>query len=99
MGLPGDRDALANNCGDGSVGAKYQERNKHLDQRYLSSIDYTWEEFRHMVLQCGFEIVEEELCIPARYTTDARSMMKVVYDCSFLVARKKSMDSKQRNLN
>ena len=45
-------------------------------------------------LQCGFEIEEEEIHIPARCTADAKSMMKVVYDCGFLVARKKPMDRK-----
>ena len=44
-----------------------------------------------MILQCGFEIMEEETHIPSRYTSDSTSMMKVVYvyDCVFLVARKK----------
>ena len=92
--VPGDLDTArlqqngsANVHGDGSA---YRRRNSHLDDRYLASVDYTWEEVRHMIVQCGFVIEEEELNIPARYTADARSMMKVEYDCSFLVARKKA---------
>ncbi|KAL7536729.1 hypothetical protein ACHAXR_007364 [Thalassiosira sp. AJA248-18] len=95
--IPGDLD---NQTGDSNGGNKnaissmYQNRNKHLDPRYLSSIDYTWEEVRYMIRQCGFEIEEEEMYIPARYTSDAKRMMKVVYDCVFLVARKKPMGRK-----
>jgi len=85
--LPGDTDASQSNGGNSSA---YQRRNKHLDDRYLSSIDYTWEEVRYMITQCGFEIVEEETYIPAKYTSDNKSMMKVMYDCVFMVARKKS---------
>ena len=57
-------------------------------------MDYTWEEFRYMILHCGFEIEKEEMYIPARYIADEKSMMRVVYDCVFLVARKKPMDRK-----
>ena len=46
-----------------------------------------------MICQCGFEIVEEETYIPAKYTSDNKSMMKVMYDCVFMVARKKSRES------
>ena len=86
--LPGDADT-STNINDNS--STYKKRTKHLDERYLSSIDYTWKEVRYMIVQCGFDIVEEDMYIPARYTSDERSMMKVVYDCVFLVARKKSM--------
>jgi len=88
--LPGDTDVSQPNGGGSSA---YQRRNKHLDDRYLTSIDYTWEEVRYMILQCGFEIVEEETYIPAKYTSDNKSMMKVMYDCVFMVARKKSTAS------
>ena len=86
--LPVDADTPTNSNGNSST---YKKRTKHLDERYLSSIDYTWEEVRYMIVQCGFDIVEEDMYIPARYTSDERSMMKVVYDCAFLVARKKNM--------
>ena len=70
---------------------KYQKRNANVDQRYLSSIDYTWEDVRYMIVECGFEILEEETNIPAQYASDAESMMKVVYQCAFVVARKKAL--------
>lgn len=83
--LPGDDDNGNGRNNDNT----YQERNKHLDSRYLTNIDYTWEEVRYMIVQCGFDILEEEMQIPAHYTMDGRSMMKVGYDCVFCVARKK----------
>ena len=102
--LPGDlardgvRDAAAARSGGDDEeagqradrGGAYERRTAHLDDRYLSSLDYTWEEVRHMVQQSGFDIEEEETHIPARYTADATSMMKVNYDCVFMVARKRS---------
>ncbi len=42
-----------------------------------------------MIIHCGFEILEEETQLPAPYTSDSAAMMKVVYDCVFLVARKR----------
>lgn len=85
--LPGDDDIGSSNSISGN-GNTYQERNKHLDSRYLTSIDYTWEEVRYMIVKCGFDILEEEMHIPAYYTMDGRSMMKVGYDCVYCVARK-----------
>ena len=78
-------EAGADGTGNGSdQSGPYQRRTQHLDARYLSSIDYTWEEVRHMVLRCGFEIEEEETHIPARYAADATSMMQVDYNCAFI---------------
>ncbi|KAL9188897.1 hypothetical protein ACHAXT_011387 [Thalassiosira profunda] len=88
--IPGDLDNT-NNSGSDTVSSTYKRRNQHLDQRYLSSIDYTWADVRQMISNCGFEILEEEEMQSARYTSDSRSMMKVVYDCAFLVARKKAL--------
>ena len=64
--IPGDLDKtkIENN---GAISSMYQKRSKHLDSRYLTSIDYTWEEVLYMIIQCGFEIVEEEMGIPASY--------------------------------
>ena len=84
--LPGDLDERESE--ESSVNKAYRRRTMHLDQRYLSSIDYTWDDLKHMVERCGFEILEENLKMPARYACDSRSMMKVSYDCAFLVARK-----------
>ena len=92
--VPGDVDA-ANDGGGGNEdindyenGSSYDKRNERLDPRYLCSIDYTWEEVRGMIVNCGFVILEEEVRVPSRYASDDRSMMKVVYDCVFCVARK-----------
>jgi hypothetical protein len=43
-----------------------------------------------MIVKTGFEIIEEEINIPALYTSNTDSMMGVHYNCVFLVARKKS---------
>jgi hypothetical protein len=43
-----------------------------------------------MIINTGFEIVEEEMNVPARYTSNRNSMMEVSYRCAFLVARKKA---------
>lgn len=72
------------------ISKKYQTRNAYLDARYLSNVDYTWSEIRHMILSCGFEILIEEMNIPTKYTSDDESMMNVVYNCTFLVARKRT---------
>mmetsp|Transcript_13793 Transcript_13793/g.29049 ORF Transcript_13793/g.29049 Transcript_13793/m.29049 type:complete len:517 (-) Transcript_13793:91-1641(-) len=79
----------ANVRSNNHMSEKYQKRNAYLDSRYLSNIDYTWEEVRHMIIQCGFEILDEDTHISAPYTSDVEAMMKVFYDCVFLVAKKK----------
>ena len=96
--LPGDDDFDTNSsiAGEGEhditsniqTKSSYNRRNDRLDSRYLISIDYTWDEVREMIVNIGFEIVVEERHIPTRYTSDACSMMHVVYDCVFCVARK-----------
>lgn len=73
---------------DDSSNEKYLGRNEHLEQRYLESIDLTWEEVRHVIVACGFEIVEERIGIPAKYTSDSDSFMSVCYDCVYFVAKK-----------
>ena len=70
------------------IKSSYNTRNDRLDSRYLISIDYTWDEVHEMLTNIGFEIIVEERNIPARYTSDACSMMHVVYDCVFCVARR-----------
>jgi len=42
-----------------------------------------------MIVNTGFEILEEEMNIPSLYTTNRNSMMEVLYNCVFLVAKKK----------
>jgi hypothetical protein len=96
--VPGDLDGKKNRGRGGGAdddgddeydnGSAYDRHNDGLDMRYLHSIDYTWEEVRDMILNCGFVILEEETGIPAKYASDSRSMMGVVYGCVFCVARK-----------
>jgi len=100
--LPGDDDDVVDINGGIATGesqyditthniqkkSSYNRRNDRLDSRYLISIDYTWDEVREMLTNIGFEIIVEERNIPARYTSDACSMMHVVYDCVFCVARR-----------
>ncbi|KAL7551201.1 hypothetical protein ACHAWF_014397 [Thalassiosira exigua] len=88
--LPEDlADGANDDAGTDAMGSRYRERNGHLDPRYLTSVDYDWEDVRQMVLNCGFDIEEEETNVPASYTVDEESMMRVQYNCTFLVARKR----------
>lgn len=88
--LPGDLDGAKNesNVQGDFINAKHKQRTEHLDRRYLQSVDFTWEEVKALIVNCGFEILEEEIDIKTRYTSDALSMKKVDYDCVFFVARK-----------
>jgi len=43
-----------------------------------------------MIVNTGFELLEEEMNIPALYTSNPNSMMEVSYKCVFLVAKKKT---------
>ena len=86
--IPGDLDGASKTSEGDFINAKHKQRTEHLDQRYLQSVDFTWEETRAMIVNCGFEILEEECDIKTRYTCDVMSMKKVDYDCVFFVARK-----------
>ncbi|KAL3802663.1 hypothetical protein HJC23_011987 [Cyclotella cryptica] len=85
--LPRDLDNGNENC---EMNSRYHGRNSFLDGRYLSSVDFTWLEVREMIVNAGFEILEEEIDIPANYTANRHSMMEVLYKCVFLVAKKKN---------
>ena len=82
-----DAAAIRSDEGD-HMSAKHKQRTHYLDQRYLQSVDYTWEEINSMIVSCGFEIIEEETDVTTRYTSDMSSMMKTTYDCVYFVARK-----------
>jgi carnosine N-methyltransferase len=66
----------------------YQARNSHLDQRYMCSVDLCYEDIREILINVGFEIVEENSGKKCLYTADRRSMMNMVYRCVSFVARK-----------
>jgi len=59
-----------------------------LDERYLQSIELSWEDLREVLYNVGFEIVEERLGLMSRYTADTRSFMNTDYRCVYFVARK-----------
>ena len=66
----------------------YRVRNSYLDPKYLSSVDLSWEDVRHIMINMGFEILESSTGTPALYTADRRSMMNMQYRCIQFVARK-----------
>lgn len=71
----------------------YQARFSHLDKRYMTSVDLSWEDVGEVLVNVGFEIEEEQFGVESQYTADARSMMSTLYRCVHLVARKKSAKS------
>lgn len=68
----------------------YQARFNHLDKRYMSSIDLSWQDIREVLTNVGFVIEEEHCGIESRYTADTNSMMNTTYRCVHLVARKRA---------
>ena len=66
----------------------YQARYSHLDERYMRSVDITYEDVREILVNVGFEIVEEKVGVKALYTSDRRSMQTTVYRCVNFVAKK-----------
>lgn len=65
----------------------YHARWKHLDTRYLTSIDLTWEDTKQILTNIGFEVIIESN-LDALYTADSRSMITTKYCCVHLVAQK-----------
>jgi carnosine N-methyltransferase len=66
----------------------YQSRYSHLDERYLCSVDMCYEDVKEILLNVGFEMLEEKTGIKCLYTADKRSMMNMVYRCVSFVARR-----------
>uniref|UniRef100_UPI00398F5958 carnosine N-methyltransferase isoform X2 n=1 Tax=Pristiophorus japonicus TaxID=55135 RepID=UPI00398F5958 len=52
------------------------------------SIELSYEDIRHCILQYGFKIEVEKNSVPSTYTENDQSMLKYLYDCVFFVARK-----------
>ena len=75
---------------DDKTTAEYHDRYSYLDHRYLNSVDICWEDVREIIINVGFEIVEEKAGIHSLYTADRRSMMNMSYRCVNFVARKKA---------
>ena len=72
----------------------YQARFSYLDARYMTSVDLCWEDVREIILNVGFEILEEKVGIRALYTANRRSMMNMAYRCIHFVAIKRGPASK-----
>lgn len=77
--------------------ADYQKRYSHLDKKYLTSVDLSWGDVRHVLVSAGFDIIEERVGVEALYTSDHRSMMSMKYRCVNFVAKKRTehIDDKQ----
>lgn len=73
----------------------YQARFRHLDQRYMNSVEFCWEDIEELLTKAGFVIEEEHLGIPSLYTADTRSMMNTSYRCIHFIARKKSSGTRK----
>ena len=54
------------------------------------SIDLSWEEFRHVVVQFGFEIVMED-SKKSSYASEANVMLEIAYNCIFFKAIKPAL--------
>uniref|UniRef100_UPI00358FC6E9 carnosine N-methyltransferase n=1 Tax=Myxine glutinosa TaxID=7769 RepID=UPI00358FC6E9 len=52
------------------------------------SVEFSFEDVKEIILKLGFHIEVQRDCVESRYTGNARSMMKYVYDCAYFVAVK-----------
>jgi len=71
----------------------YVARFSAMDQRYLTSLDLSWEDARAALLNIGFEIIEEKLNLNATYTVDEKSLMSTNFRCIFFVAKKSTVSN------
>ena len=67
---------------------KLGENSGEIDTRYLQSIDVCWEDVREIMVNVGFEILEETTGLDCQYTRDEDSFMFTSYRCVFFVAKK-----------
>ena len=59
------------------------------DERFVGSVELTWEEVRHGVVAGGFDILEEGACESAPYCGNATSMATMSYAGAFFAARRR----------
>lgn len=74
---------------DDGTWQRYRERHSRLDDRYLTSIDLSFDDVKQIMINIGFEVLEENCGIECYYTADWHSMMRTRYQCVSFVARKK----------
>lgn len=67
---------------------EYRHRHDHLDDRYFTSINLCYADLKEILIEIGFEILEEETGVECYYCSDQRSMMSTKYNCVSFVARK-----------
>jgi len=73
----------------GETQESYNRRLSSLDQRYLESIDFSYEDVKHVMDRVGFDIIEESSGHKAYYTANPNSLKKNEYDCVYFVAKKR----------
>ena len=66
----------------------YENRYKHLDQRYMTSVDIAWTDVKKILTNFGFRVLEEHMGVRSLYTADRRSMMNMEYRSVNFVAQK-----------
>ena len=67
------------------------------DERFTRSVELSWEEVRHVMVEgFGFEMKQEEMVPGVTYSCNARSIMKTVFDCLFFAATKKEGAGEQK---
>jgi len=71
----------------------FETKHHHLDKRYLASIDLCWEDVRSILINIGFDLIEERIGDTAFYTHNDLGFCNTVYKCIFFVAKKKIYDS------
>ncbi|CAJ1901070.1 unnamed protein product [Cylindrotheca closterium] len=76
----------------------YHSRFQHLDDRYLKSVDLSYEDVKETMMKVGFEVVEEHVGMESLYTADERSMQSTMYNCVNFVARKRRSEYVKQEL-
>ena len=69
---------------------EYRQRYDQLDDRYFTSIDLCYDDIKEILINIGFQILEEHSGIECHYTADKLSMMNTNYQCVSFVAQKHS---------
>jgi carnosine N-methyltransferase len=59
----------------------------------LTSVDLSWEDARTVMVNIGFQILEEKLNVFATYTENNKSLMSTSFRCIFFVAKKNSLQN------
>lgn len=67
---------------------EFRNRYDHLDDRYFTSIDLSYEDVKEILMNVGFHILEESLGLKCYYTADRKSMMNTEFRCVSFAAQK-----------